>query len=275
MSQPFHLAAVPRENWQKQFEAACDERAWSAAAQLLAGRPRDFPAMVTLNAFPTTVAEFVTEAPVYALKISQLPGSLEPTLTWRSAFIGELIREHLLCARGALGNRCLRLAHAHLVAALQLRPRSRSHEVIATAVLTEAALTVGQLESIIAAEHPDLESAPHVAAPHPDDYRRAVAEEYHPSFLPSLLSIAVEVGATTEFLDLGVRMVALHMHWPTWRALAAASSTAMYVLRVSARNVLRDEKGLSPGATAFLEALVKGRPFRQLPPTDRADDVEF
>ena len=72
-----HLSTFRGCRWQmKQFAAARQERAWAATAQLLAARPRDFAAMVMLN-------EFATEAPAYALKISNLPGSFEPTPAWR------------------------------------------------------------------------------------------------------------------------------------------------------------------------------------------------
>ncbi len=275
MSTPFYLPPVPLADWQKQFGAACDERAWGAAARLVARRPHDFAAMVMLNAFSTTVAEFVVEAPAYALKLSHLPGSLDPTPAWRSATVGQLIREHLECARGALSKACLNLAHGHLAAAIQLRPRTRAQEVIVTAVLTEASLTLGQMESALAAERPDLECNPQLASPHPEDFRRSLAEEYHPAFLPSLLSLGVEIGASTAFLDLGMRMMMLHAHWPTWRALAAALPTEMYALRISARNVLQSEENLTLGANAFLMAFVKGASFTRLAPSAGSDDVLF
>lgn len=275
MSKTFHLPRVPLADWQKQFGAACEERAWAVAAHLLAAHPRDFAAMVMLNEYPTTVAEFATEAPAFALKISNLPGSFEPTPAWRSATVGQIIREHLLCARGALSNNCLNLAHEHLAAAIQLRPRTSAQEVILIAVLTEAAVIVGKMESALATERPDLETTPHIASPHPADIRCAVVDEYHPAFLPSLLSLAVETGSSPEFLDLGVRMIALHMHWPTWRSLTSVSPPGMYALRVAALNVVKEEKGLSPGASDFLVAFVRGAPFNQLPSSTKGDDVQF
>ena len=183
-----------------------------------------------------------------------------------------------MCARGALSNNCRNLAHEHLADAIQLRPRTLAHEVILTAVLTEASRTFGKMESALATERPDLETNPNIASPHPEDFRRAVVDEYHPPFLPSLLSLAVETGSSPEFLGLGVRMIALHMPWQTSRSLASVSPAGMYALRVAARNVVKGKKGLSPGAPDFLVAFVRERPSSSyrpgpLPPTSNSDGL--
>lgn len=273
MSYPFTVLHSPLRPWQLQFQAACDERAWDPASRLLASHLQTFAQVARSADFAQCLAEFVSEAPLQAVIRSKLPNCETPSCAWRCETVGSLIEAQLHLARAAIPRREFAAMHHHVAAAISLRPRTIEHEIIIISVMTEITLCLGRAEEVLLASYPDVETTS-VAAPDPEDFRRTVNDDYHPTLIPSLLGIAAEVGVSTQFLDLGLRATAVHAHWPTWRALAALDPGRSY-MENAGRNVLSGETALTAGARLFLKEFCAGRRFHQLPPRPNGDEVQF
>jgi hypothetical protein len=272
---PFLLPELSPVPWQRQFYGAVMERAWLPAAELLAQHRMSDAATVACPTHVRVLDVFVTEAPQEALAISGLPGADNATSAGRASAIGRLIVAHLRLAQDALARSDVRVAHHHLAGALALRARSTAHEVAWVSVLTAVAVAIGQLELPLMQTYPQVGGDPASPAPHPEDYRRTVAEHYHPALLPDLLARAHRSGASDATMDLGVRLIVRHAQWPTWRALARPAPDASYALRCAAKAVLAGEPGLAPAARDFLRAFVAGARFLEQPPTPTNDDIPF
>lgn len=270
---PFQPIEVPLESWQRQFRSACDERAWFAASELLVAHPFNPEVIAKPNAFGASLAEFISEAPLNAVIGLGLPECTNPSPAWRSTMIGQLIRAHLLKAQGAISAAKFSLLHYHLQAAFHLRPRVKEHEASVVCVFAEATRFVGSAELELGNLYPLAESTDG-AAPHPEDFRLTVGVDYHPCLLPSLLDIAADSGASDAFLELGLRCIAWHTHWPTWRALAASENRPSH-LRAAARVILATDTRLSAESRGFLEAYANNKRFEQMPPKGVNGDIAF
>lgn len=141
--------------------------------------------------------------------------------------------------------------------------------------MTEVASTIGEMEEALVKSHPELENEPLIASPHPEELRRNLPTGYHPSLVSDLLLRATLSGASEAFLELGIRLIAAKLHWPSWRQLDAGPSTLRPALTRAAEQVLRCDMGLSDGALAHLDAFVQGLRFPVLPAPQIPEDPEF
>lgn len=273
MTYPFRLTQTRLESWQLRFRGACEERIWNAAAQILADNPSALDLAARPNEFDQVLAEFVAEAPLSAIKVTRLPNCEKPLPNWRAHTMGRLIQTHLQKTQLSIAALQFTAMHHHLDAALCLRPRTVEHEVIIASTLTETAICIGTAEEALAVSNPKFETTD-LPTPHPEDFRLSLGNGYHPAMLPSLLSHALTAGASPNLLQLGVRSIVMHTHWPTWRSLATLESDRRHFERLG-RRVLETEFGLSPAARSFLERYCRGYSFEELPPQRRDDDVEF
>lgn len=276
MTYPFYVLQPLSHPWHRQFVAATIERAWSPAAELMAQNGAGLPAASAPPALLEAFAIFAIEAPEHALRQAGLPGLRRTALgKWRPAVIGRLIHGSVQQALADLDGPILTKVHCQLARAIGLRPRTREQEMAVIAAMTTVAVSVGQMEEGLVKAHPEFEIEPTLTAAHPEDLRRGLKVGYHPALLPDLLFRGIANGASTAFIELGVRLIALNLHWPSWRQLGAAPKEMVPSLHAAADILLRHDPGLSEGAKAHLDAFLGGFVFRQHPPQPSPGDVQF
>lgn len=264
----------PRE---KAFVGAVCERCWPAAVlsvEQMGGL--SLTRAASTGAIAVAFQRLLTEAPdeiVAACKgmISPSTFSRRAVARYRSESLMLLSQAHLDIATAASAD--LACAHFHVAAAIDVCPRSESHEIILAAGFASFAGAVGRAEVHLFPRFSDFEKLPCATALQTakELAKLVPAHGYHPLALARLLRRLRWAACSPAALLSSVQLTFESAHWPSWRGLLELSSRGSGWMKPLAIRLLQEELPLTDGAREYLRALRDG----SRPQNFYDDDVPF